>query len=228
MWSSLTNTIPHGVDTIMYMVTSVMAVGHFAKIFDSGKNGLQLTDDSKAKLRNEFDANDPNVFFSYVPFPTDYTKRPAGVCSLDMFLLQNVDVSDKVIIIADTRHTQRWSGRENNPTLCKGDSAFFCNCPIDIGKLASLGTRAHSLVSHEMWMIWKQSSLPTSLGAIAEDQQVQQEDQAEQRDQGTIDEVLGNQDMEEGGDVLEEADREADLLEQVPLLPVTQSQRKNA
>ena len=42
-------------------------------------------------------------------------------------------------------------------------------------------------------------------------------DQAEQHDRGTIDEVLGDQDMEEGGDAPEEADREADLLEQIPL-----------
>ena len=63
------------------------------------------------------------------------------------------------------------------------------------------------------------------LGAIAEDQLFTrcaqacftgtEEDQAERHDQGTIDEVLGDQDMEQGGDAL--ADREADLLEQVPL-----------
>ena len=56
------------------------------------------------------------------------------------------------------------------------------------------------------------------LGAIAEDQHSgTEEDQAEQRDQGTIDEVLGDQDMEGGGNALEEADREADLREQMPL-----------
>ena len=64
------------------------------------------------------------------------------------------------------------------------------------------------------------------LGTIAEDQHLArcaqvcfagtEEDQAEQRDQGTIDEVLGDRDMEEGGNALEEADREADLLEQMP------------
>ena len=53
-----------------------------------------------------------------------------------------------------------------------------------------------------------------------------EEDQAEQHEHGTIDEVPGDQDMEGGGDVLEEDDREADLLEQMPL-PVTQSLRKN-
>ena len=66
------------------------------------------------------------------------------------------------------------------------------------------------------------------LGSIAEDQhwtrcaQVcftgTEEDQAERHDQGTIDEVLGDQDMEEGGHAPEEAAREADLLEQM-LLP---------
>ena len=66
------------------------------------------------------------------------------------------------------------------------------------------------------------------LGTIAEDQHLTrcaqvcfagtEEDQAEQHDQGTIDEVLEDQDAEGGGDALEEADREADLLEQM-LLP---------
>ena len=64
------------------------------------------------------------------------------------------------------------------------------------------------------------------LGAIAEDQHLTrcaqvcftgtEEDQAEQRDQATINEVLKDQDMEEVGDVLEEADREVDLLQQMP------------
>ena len=55
MWSLLTNTIPHG-RTIMCMMTpateaSMMAVGHFSQIFDPGKNGLQLTDDSVTRLK---------------------------------------------------------------------------------------------------------------------------------------------------------------------------------
>ena len=49
---------------------------------------------------------------------------------------------------------------------------------------------------------------------------------AEQRDQGTIDEVLGDQDKDEGGDALEEADREADLLEQMPLLGHPESEKE--
>ena len=57
----------------MQMVTpateeSTMAVGHFSKISEPGKNGLQLTDESATRLKNEFATKDPNVFFSYVPF----------------------------------------------------------------------------------------------------------------------------------------------------------------
>ena len=39
-------------------------------------------------------------------FLDDDTKRRAEVCSLETFLLQDMDVNDKVIIIADTRHTR--------------------------------------------------------------------------------------------------------------------------
>ena len=40
----------------MHMVTpateaSMMAVGHFAKVFDLGMNGLQSTDDSVTRLK---------------------------------------------------------------------------------------------------------------------------------------------------------------------------------
>ena len=137
MWSPLPDTIPHG-RTIMYMVisateASMMAVGPFSKIFDPGKNGLQLTDDSATRLKNEF--ADPNVFFSYVPFSNDDTERPAEVRSLEMFLLQNMDVTDKVNIIADTRRTQRWSERKINSMLCKRDPAFFCNCSTTLENL---------------------------------------------------------------------------------------------
>ena len=65
------------------------------------------------------------------------------MCSREVFLLQNVIANDKVIIIADTRHTQRWSERKVDPMLCKGDLAFFCNCLATLENLR-LGVRAHS------------------------------------------------------------------------------------
>ena len=39
------------------------AVGYSFKIFDRGKNGLQVTDDFWIKQKNEFALDDPNVFF---------------------------------------------------------------------------------------------------------------------------------------------------------------------
>ena len=57
----------------MYMVTpateaSMMAVRHFAKIFDTRKNGLQLPDDFVTELKDEFASNDPNLIFSTFQF----------------------------------------------------------------------------------------------------------------------------------------------------------------
>ena len=117
----------------MYMVTpateaSKMAVGHFTKIFDLGKNGSQFTDDLVMRLKNEFASNDPNFIFSYVPFQDDDMERPVEMCLFETDLLHNVNMNDKVIIIADTRHTQRWSERGVGPMLCNGDLAFFSDC----------------------------------------------------------------------------------------------------
>ena len=148
---------------------SMMAVGHFSKILDPGKNGRHLIDDSVTRLKNELAENDSNVFFSSVPFLNDNTERFSGVCSLETFLLQDMDANDKVIIIADTRHTQRWSEREMHPTLCKRDPAFFCNCPTTLGNL-------------RLWAHERTLGIPRNvddletiefadvLGAIAEDQ----------------------------------------------------------
>ena len=133
MWSVLTNTIPHG-RTIMYMVTpateaSMMSIGHFSEIFDPGKNGLQLFDDSLMRLMNDFASKDRNVVSSYVPFQDDDMERFVEMCSFEMFLLQTVNMNDKVIITADTRHLQRWAEHKVDPVLCAGDIiAFFCVC----------------------------------------------------------------------------------------------------
>ena len=112
-----------------------------------------------------------------------------------------MDVSDKVIIIADTRHTQRWSEREINPTLRRGDLAFFRNCPTT---LENLRLWAHKLTPGIPRNVDDLETVEFAdvLGAIAEDQHLTRcaqvcfagtdEDHAEQHDQGTIDEVLGD------------------------------------
>ena len=119
MCSLLTNTFPHG-RTIMYMVTpaikaSKMSVGHFTKIFELGKNGLQLTDDSVLRFKNEFASNDPYVVFSYIPFQDVDMERLVEMCSLETYSFHKVNMNGKVVIIADTRHTQRRSERGVGP-----------------------------------------------------------------------------------------------------------------
>ena len=51
-------------------------------------------------------------------------------------------------------------------------------------------------------------------------------DQAERHDRRTIDQVLGDQDMDEGGDVFVEADRDVDLLEQILFLGHPESEKE--
>ena len=121
-------------------------------------------------------------------------ERFVEMCSLEMFLFQNVNVNDKVIIVAHTRHTQRWSERKVDPTLCKEDLASFCDCPV-------------TLESMRLWAHERTLGIPQNvedletvefadvLGAIAEDQHLTrcaqvcftgtEADQAEQRGHGT-------------------------------------------
>ena len=83
------------------------------------------------------------------------------------------------------------------------------------------------LLSHQNLDDLEVNEFSDVFGTIAEDFLLTQcaqvcftgteDDQAEQHDRGTIDEVLGDSDMERGGDDLEEADRELDLPERMPL-----------
>ena len=124
--------------------------------------------------------------------------RCVEMCSLEMFLLQNVNVNDKVLIIADTRLTQRRSERKVDSMLCKGDLAFFCNCPVTLESLR-LWTHERTLGIPRNVGDLETVEFADVLGAIAEDQHLTrcaqvcftgtEEDQAEQRDHGTIDEV---------------------------------------
>ena len=157
------------------------------------------------------------------------------MCSLEMSLLQNVNANDKVFIFADTRHTQRWSERRVDPMLCKGDLEIFCNCLETLKICVSAHTSIVPGVPRNVVDVETIKNVDV-LGVIAEDQHLtrcaqvcftgKEEDVAEQRDQGTIDEVRGDQDMEEVGDALEEADREADLLEQISLLGHPESEKR--
>ena len=94
-----------------------------------------MTDDSVMRLKNEFATNAAIAVFSYIPFQDDDMERPVDMCSLEMFLLQIVNMNDKVIIIADTRHTERWFERKVDHMLCNWGIAFFCNCAATLERL---------------------------------------------------------------------------------------------
>ena len=154
---------------VMPSLLCLVAADHPRELGTPGKNGLQLTDDSVTRLRNEFATNDPNITFSYIPYQDDDMEKPVEMCSLEMLLLQNANASDTVIITADTKHTHRVSEREVDPKLCKVDLAFFRNCPVTLENL-------------RLWAHARTPGIPRNvddletvefadvLGAIAEDQ----------------------------------------------------------
>ena len=161
--------------------------------------------------------------------------RLVEMCSLETYLLYNVTMNDKGIIIADTQHTRRWSERGVDPMLCDGDLAFFCNC-------------ATTLEGERLWAHERTPGIPRNVevletvefadvfGAIAEDFHLTrcaqvcftgtEEDQAAQHDQGTIDEVLGNQDLAQGKMSWKKLHEKLICLNRYLFL-VTQSPRKN-
>ena len=53
-------------------------------------------------------------------------------------------MNDKIVIMADARHTQRWCERGTGPLPCAGDLDSFCDLSDHAGLLAALDTRAHT------------------------------------------------------------------------------------
>ena len=157
------------------------------------------------RLKNEFASKDPNVIFPFVPFQDDDIERLVEMCSLETYLFHNENLSDKVMIIADTRHTQRWSERGTDPMLCNGDLALFSKY---FTTLTGLRLWAHERTPGVPRNVEDLETVDFAdvLGAIAEDFHLTrcaqvcfastEEDQAEQQDQGTIDKFLGDQDLE--------------------------------
>ena len=150
------------------------------------------------------------------------------MCLLETYLLHIVNVNDKVIIISGTRHTQRWSDRGVDPMFCNRDLAFFCNCATTLeGLRLSAHDRTPGIPRNVEYL--ERVEVADVIDAIAEDlrstrcAQVCFAGTTRSRDD---DEVLGNQGLEQGKDVLEEADREAYLLEQIPLLGHPESEKE--
>ena len=160
-WSLLTNTIPHG-RTIMYMVTlateaSMMAVGHFSKIFDPAENGLQLADDFVIRLKNEFASNGPNVIFSYAALQDDDNGETCrDVFTRNLLVAKGERERQGLHHFRHERHSRDGPNAKWIPCCAKGDLASFCYCPATLESLRLWAQRAHTLVSHETWTLWKQ------------------------------------------------------------------------
>ena len=169
---------------------------------------------------------DPNINFLFVSMRDDDKEKSVEMCLHEVDPLRNAGGNNEVITVTDFRHIQRRFDRKVDPMLCKGDLDFFSNCPA--------APKYQRPRTHE-----RTPSIPKNLddseanefadvvGVIAEDFLLTQcaqvcftgteDDQAEQRDNGTIDKVLGDSDMERGGDAPEEGEQEVDLPERIPL-----------
>ena len=216
-------------------IGAVKKVGYYFRIFDPGKNGLRSTDDLSLKLKYEFVLGDPNNSFLYISIWDDDKEKSVEMCLHEVDPLRNANGKNKVITIADTRYIQRWFERKVDPILCKGDLYFFSNCPAT-AKHQRPRTHERTPAIPPNLDDLEVNDFADVLGTIAEDLHLTrcaqvcfagtEEDQAEQGDHGTIDEVLGDQDLEQGKDSLEEADRDADLPEQIPLLGHPESEKE--
>ena len=96
-------------------------------------------------------------------------ERTSGVRSLETLFLQDMNAHDKVIIIADTRHTRRRSERKIDPTLCKRDPAFFSNCPTTLENLRLWAHERTPGIPRNVYDL-ETTEFADVLGAIAEDQ----------------------------------------------------------
>ena len=121
---------------------------------------------------------------------------------------------------------QRRFERKVDPMLFKGDLDFFSSCPAT-PKYQRPRTHELSTGIPQNMDDSEENEFTDVVCVIAEDLHLThcaqacctgtEEDQAEQHDYGTIGKVLGDPHTERGGDAPEEADREADPPEQMPL-----------
>ena len=143
----------------------------------------------------------------------------------------------RIVLVARREHErQKWSSLQIRDTLREGlNVKLIPCCAMEILLSGSLGRRAYS------WCSTKSARSGNSricgrprcecrrspLDSIC---QVcftsTEESQTERHDRGTSDEVLVDQDIDEKGDALEEANREAEQLEHIPLEGYPESEKE--
>jgi hypothetical protein len=180
-------------------------------------------------LNESIDKEDPSLIYIHVPFVDDHENNE-GYPTLISFADEQIKLG-KTCIIADTRHTVRWT--DTNPTLCRGDLAFYCN---------------NKDISNELveWAKYRDNGNPRCtddlgdaqfadvLAGLAESHHIDKcvdaafagtEEAAAESDQHVIDAVNEPED-EASADPAGIHDDEQDLLERIPLPGNPKSERE--
>jgi hypothetical protein len=207
------------------------AVGQLTTFAGPGWHGTECTASMIDKLHKTIEDQDPSMIYLHVPFKDDEANSKE-YCRLKSFVDEQM-TAGKTCVIADTRHTDRWSGV--GPTLCRGDLAFHCNnkeitkelvewakkrdngnprCTDDLQETQFADVLAGLAESHHMDMCVDAAFVGT-------------EEFSAETDPRIIDGIFGPED-EAKTDPAETFDDEQDLLERIPLPgnPQSDQQRK--
>ena len=93
------------------------AIGQVASFADPGWHGTDCDQPVIDSLNQAVETQDPSLIYVHVPFAADDTSSK-DYGRLISFLTDQMSAG-RTWIVADTRHTDRWTGVD--PTLCQGD-----------------------------------------------------------------------------------------------------------
>jgi hypothetical protein len=128
MWSALKRKPKLGKILMAIAAISsqvVGAIGQVTTFVDPGWHGTDCTEQMIEGLNKTIETQDPSVLYVHVPFADDKCDNP-DYDRLKSFVANQMDAG-RTCIVADTRHTSRWSSVGEGPALCRGDLAFHCN-----------------------------------------------------------------------------------------------------
>ena len=128
MWTALKTRRSNPLTKCLLAVTVLAsafrgAIGQLTTFADPGFEGLHCNDKLLRSLKKTVEEENPSMVYINVPFSRD-NMTTTGYETLKGFAEEQMQ-SGRTCVIADTRHTERWCGIE--PTLCRGDLAFYCN-----------------------------------------------------------------------------------------------------
>ena len=208
------------------------AIGQVTTFADPGWQGTDCSSTMIDSLNKTVENHDPSLIFIHVPFKDD-DMNSKEYCSLKSFAAEQVKAG-KTCIIADTRHTDRWSGID--PTLCRGDLAFYCN-DTGIGKELLEWAKERDNGNPRCTDDLEETQFADVLAGLAETHHLDkcvdaafagtEEAAAEAEAPVVIDGIFSSAD-EKKEEATDAYDDEQDLLEKIPLPgnPQSEQQRK--